>query len=246
LAADLVTAQVDVIYAAGDLAIRATQRATKTIPILGATDDMIGAGLVHSMAHPGGNTTGLSLLATELDGKRQDILLEAVPGIRRMAVLVDPNTNTSPAHIQALEDTARSRDVELSIHRALRAEEIPTTLDAVKASGAEALNILASPYFFGHRQKIMQCVATLHLPTIYWEAATAEEGGLIAYGARLINILREILAQQLVKLLRGAKPADLPIMQPTKFELVINLKTAKALGLSIPETLLVRADEVIE
>jgi putative tryptophan/tyrosine transport system substrate-binding protein len=244
LTADLVKAHVDVIYAAGDPAICRAQDATKTIPILGITEDMVAAGLVNSLGRPGGNTTGLSILATELDGKRQEILIEVVPGIRHMAVLADPKT--ASLHVQALEEAARGRDVELSIYRAARVEEILAAIDAAKASGAEAINILSSAYFWGNRQNIMQHVAALHLPAMYHLPEFAEEGGLLAYGPRAVQIFREIMAPQLVKLLRGVKPADLPVLQPTQFELVINLKTSKGLGLAIPESFLVRADKVIE
>ena len=244
LAADLVKAHVDVIYAAGDPAIRAAQGATKTISILGVTEDMVAAGLVNSLARPGGNTTGLSILATELDGIRQQILIEAMPGIRRMAALVDPNS--ASLHIQALEDAARARGVGLSIYRVARAEEILAAIDTAKASGAETVNVLSSAYFWGNRQIIMQGVAALRLPAMYHLPEFAEEGGLIAYGPRAVQVFRDIMAPQLVKLLRGIKPADIPVEQPTKFELVINLKTAKALGLDVPAQLLARADEVIE
>jgi putative tryptophan/tyrosine transport system substrate-binding protein len=242
--AGLVKAHVDVIYATGDLAIRAAQQATTTIPILGATEDMVGSGLVNSLAHPGGNTTGLSVLATELDGKRQEILIEAVPGIRRMAAIADTNM-TAAAQFQALQYAARARGVELSIHRITRPEEIPAAIDAAKASDAAALNVLESPIFYGNHQIIMQKVAALRLPAIYSFPELAEEGGFAAYGPRLSHMY-ELMAPQLVKLLRGTKPADLPIEQPTKFELVINLKTAKAMGVTVPETLLARADKIIE
>ena len=206
---------------------------------------MVGSGLVNSLARPGGNTTGISILATELDGKRQEILIEAVPGLRRMAAIADSNT-TGSTQLQALQDAARARGVELSIHRIARPEEIPAAIDAAKASDAAALNVLASPILYGNRQIIMQRVAALRLPAIYQWPEEAEEGGFVAYGPRLVQIFRELVTPQLVKLLRGAKPADLPVEQPTKFELVINLKTAKAMGVTVPETLLARADKVIE
>lgn len=244
-AAELVKANVDVIYATGDIAIRAAQQATTTIPILGLTDDMVGSGLVKSLARPGGNTTGISILATELDGKRQEILIEAVPGLRRMAALADSNTTASP-QLQALKDAARARNVELSIYRVARPEEIPAAVNAAKASGAEALNALSSPLMYGTRKIIMQRVAELHLPAIYQFPEEAEEGGFAAYGPRLVQIYRELTARQLVKLLQGTKPTDLPVVQPTKFELAINVKTAKALGLTFPESFLLRADKVIE
>jgi len=244
-AAELVKAHLDVILVGGDTAIRAAQRATATIPILGITNDMVGSGLVNSLARPGGNTTGISLLATELDGKRQEILIEAVPGLRRMAAIADSNTTASP-QLQALQDAARARSIELSIHWIARPEEIPAAIDAAKNIGAEALNVLSSNILYGNRQIILQHVAGLRLPAIYEFPEMAEEGGFVAYGPRFVQIFRELVAPQLVKLLRGAKPADLPVEQPTKFELVINVKTAKSLGLAIPESFLVRADEVIE
>jgi len=243
--AELVNAKVDMIYISGDLGIRAAQRATTTIPIIGITEDMVRSGLVNSLARPGGNTSGLSILATELNGKRQEILIEAVPGLRRMAALADPNA-TVPQQLQALKDAARARGIELSIHRVAKADEIPGAIDAVKASGVAALNVLASPVLYGNGQIIRQRVAALRLPAIYPFPEEAEEGGFVAYGPRLVHLYRELMAPQIVKLLRGARPADLPIEQPTKFELVINLKTAKALGLTVPESFLIRADEVIE
>ena len=242
---ELAEARVDVILVFGDVAIRAAQRTTATIPILANTDDMVASGLVKSLAHPGGNTTGMSFLAAELDGKRQEILIEAVPGLSHIAALADSNTTASP-RLDALQDAASTRSIELSIQRIARPDEIAAAIEAAKRSGATALNVLASPMLHGSRQIIMQRVAELRLPAIYQWPETAEEGGLIAYGPGLVQSFREVMTRQLVKLLRGAKPADLPIEQPTKFELVINLKTAKALGHTIPSTLLARADEVIE
>jgi putative tryptophan/tyrosine transport system substrate-binding protein len=245
IVADLVKAHIDVICVGGDAAIRAAQQATTTIPILGITEDMVGAGFVNSLARPGGNTTGFSILATELDGKRQEILIEAVPGLRRMAALADSNATRSP-QLQPMQDAARARGVELSIYRIASAEEITSAIDAAKASSAAALNVLSSPLLFGNRQIVMQRVAELRLPAIYEWPEAAEEGGFVAYGPRVVQIFRELMAQQLVKLLRGTKPADIPIEQPTKFELVINLKTATALGITVPATLVARADKVIE
>jgi putative tryptophan/tyrosine transport system substrate-binding protein len=243
-AAELVKAQVDVIWAGGGVPIRAVQQATKTIPIFGVTNDMVGEGLVASLARPNGNTTGGSMFATELDGKRQEILIEAVPGLRRMAALADSNAEKDEK-LKALLDAARARNVELSIYRIARPEEIPAAIDAAKASGATALNVLGSPMLFGNRQLIMDRVAVLRLPAIYEIPEMAEEGGFVAYGPRF-SWIPELCARLAVKLFRGIKVADIPIEQPTKFELVINLKTANALGLTLPQTLLVRADEVIE
>jgi putative ABC transport system substrate-binding protein len=240
-----VKSHVDVIVITGDHAIRAAQRATTTIPILGSTDDMVEAGLVRSLAHPEGNTTGTSILSAELDGKRQEILIEALPGLHHIAALSDSN-RTVGLRLKALQDAAVARDVELSIHQIASPEEIPAAIDSVKASGAAALNVLASPVLYGNRQTIMAWVAALGLPAIYQFPEVAEEGGFVGYGPRILQMFRETVSRQLVELLRGVKVADIPVEQPTKFELVINLKTAKAMGVTVPESLLVRADKVIE
>lgn len=244
-AAAIVKGRVDVIVCAGEPTVHAAQQVTKTIPILAVADDMVRSGFVISLAKPGANTTGVSILSTELDGKRQEILLEAMPGVRHMAALADPN-NSLPEQLQALQDAARARGIALSIYRVAKAEDIPGALDAAKSSGAEALNVLSGTLLFNNRQLILPRVVTLGLPAIWQWPAEAEEGGLIGYGARLEQIFRDIVARQLVKLLRGVKPTDIPVEQPTKFELVVNLKTAKAIGLTIPEAFLARADEVIE
>ena len=170
--------------------------------------------------------------------------MEAVPGARRMAVLADPNT-TSPQELQALEEETHTRGVELLIYRVTRPEEIAGAIDTAKSSGASALNVLATPLLFNNHQIILQRAATLRLPTILQAPEGAEDGSLVAYGPRFLQLYREIMARQLVMLLRGAKPADVPVEQPTKFELVVNLKTAKGLGLEIPASLILRADEVI-
>ena len=244
-AAEVVKAKVDVVVATGDTAIRALQQATTTIPILGSTDDMIGSGLVKSLARPDGNTTGTSIFAAGLDGKRQELLIEAVTGIRHMAALVDSKT-TESSRLLALQEAARTRGVELSIQSVVKSEEIPAALDAAKASGAAAINVLSSPILFGARQSIIQRVAVLRLPAIYQFPDVAEEGGFLGYGPRVTQMYKELVGPMLVKLLRGTKPIDLPIEQPTKFELVVNLKTANALALEVPESFLARADKVIE
>ena len=245
VAMELVSARVDVIRAGGDAAIRAAQQATATIPILGTTDDMVGSGLVSSMAHPGGNTTGISLLATELDGKRQELLIGLIPAVRHIAALADANT-AAPKQLQALQDAARAHGVELAIQQIAHQEEIIGAIDAAKAAGAAALNVLASPLLFAQRQLIIGRTAAGRLPAMYQWPETAEEGGLAGYGPRLLQLNRDVVSRQLIKLLQGVKPADIPIKQPTEFELVINLNTAKALGLTIPDEMLDRADKVIE
>ena len=245
-AAELVKARVDVIAGSGDEAVRALQQATKTIPIVGMVSDMLGSGLVTSLARPDGNTMGVSMLTVETDGKRLDILIEAVPGLRRMAALIDVNFSIKVAKLDALQKAARARNVEFSIYRVAKGEDIAPAIDSAQASGATALNIVSSPLFHAHRHLIMERAAAAHLPTIYEFPESAEEGGFAAYGPRRSQLFSEIMAQQIVQVLRGSKVADIPVEQATKFELVINLKTAKGMGVTVPATLVARADKVIE
>jgi putative ABC transport system substrate-binding protein len=244
-AAELVIAQPDVIYAAGDVAVRAVQQATKSIPIVGITGDMVVEGLVESFGRPNGNTTGISIFAYELDGKRQDILIEAVPGTRRMAALADPSSIPTEANARALHEAARAKNVELSIYRITRAEEIVATIDKAQASGATALNVLSSPMLDGNVPLIIERVAALRLPAMYQWPAWAERGGFIGYGPSFDH-LADLTARHTASLLRGTMPANLPVERPTKFELCINLKTAKAMGITVPPSLLLRADKLIE
>ena len=243
LAADLVQLKVDAILTFGDPAIRAAQQATRTIPIVVATDDLVGAGLVASFARPGGNTTGVSILASELNVKRLELLKEALPRVSRIAALWDPGSGTF--HLKGLEAAARSLGVELQVLEVRRPEDFPRAFGAARKGRAGALNVLASPFLYGHRQTIIDLAAKNRLPAIYQWREMAEAGGLMSYGPTLSGLLR-LCAAVLDKILKGAKPADLPVEQPTKFELVINLKTAKALGLRIPQSVLIRADEVIQ
>ena len=176
------------------------------------TDDMVGRGLVASLARPDGNTTGVNILAIELDGKRQEILIEAVPGLHRMAFLADANFETV-AKLDALQEAARLHNIELSIHRVAKGEEIAAAIDTAKASGVSAEHFGVTALLH-HRQLIMDRVAALRLPAIYEWPETAEEGGFAAYGPRLDQLL-EVMIQQLVKIFRGVKPADIPVEQPT-------------------------------
>jgi ABC-type uncharacterized transport system substrate-binding protein len=244
-AAELVKAQVDVIQAGGDAAVRAAQRATAEIPILALTDDMVGQGFVRSLAKPGGNTTGVTILASELDGKRLEILIEATPGVRRVAAIADRNVSP-PSHLKTLEDAARKRGIEVSVYWVARQEDIASAIDEAKASDARALNVLASALLFNNRTIIFDRVAMLHLPAIYQWPEMADQGGLIGYGPRITQLYRDVQSRQLIKLLRGTKPADIPVEQPTKFELVINLRAAKAIDHEVPAGLVLRADKVIE
>src|SRR6266540_298593 len=217
VAAAIVKSPVDAIVCSGEIALRAAQQATRTVPILGVADDMLAAGLVGSIARPGGNTTGISIFATELDGKRQELL----------------------------KDAARGANVELSIRMGDSAQKIVAAIDEAKASGAEAINFLSSPLFSSNRRVIIERVVALGLPSIHHLPEIVEDGGLASYGARITLMYRQ-MARLLVKVFRGATPSDLPVEQPAIFELVFNLKTAAAIGLVVPPTLLLRADKVIE
>lgn len=171
--------------------------------------------------------------------------MEAVPGVRRLAAFAD--ISTREPHIQSLKEAARARGVDLLTYRVMNPKEIMSAIDDASSSGAAALNLLSTPVLFVYRQIILERVASLRLPTMHhWPETVEEEGGFISYGPRFIQLWRDILARQCVKLLQGVKLADIPIEQPTKFELAINLKTAKTLGLSVPESFLVRADKIVE
>jgi putative ABC transport system substrate-binding protein len=245
VAAAVVKAGPNVIFTAGPDWTRAVQRATKTIPISAYSGDLVAEHLVASLSHPGGNTTGVSILAHEVDGKRLDILIDMLPGIRRIAALVDP-TVRSPEELQALAKAARSRGVTLSIYPANRAEDIVPAIDAARAAEAQALNVFQSPLLFVNHTRIIEYVARARLPAIYGVPEWADQGGLIAYGPRVATLMRRTITPQLVKLLRGVNPADIPVERPTVVELALNLKTAKALGLELPLNFLTRVDKVIE
>jgi putative ABC transport system substrate-binding protein len=243
-AAAVVKARPDAIVSGADLATRALQQATQTIPVIAMTEDMVAAGLVNSLARPGGNTTGISLLSPELDEKRQGILMEAVPGARRMAALADLRV-TPPRHLEALQEATRARGIELSIFGVSKSEEIVPAIDSTKTSGIEALNVLATPLFLANSRAIIERVNALRLPAIYQWPEMAEQGGLAGYGPRFTQLHRQ-RARMVAKILRGSKPADVPVEQPTKFELVINLKAAREISYDIPAGLVLRADRVIE
>jgi putative ABC transport system substrate-binding protein len=242
-ATEIIKVAPDVIFTPGPAYTRAAQIATRTVPIVGGSGDMMSDGLVASLARPDGNTTGISIISPELDGKRQDILIEAVPGVYRIAALADPNVRLT--NIRGLQDAAQAHGVVLSVFSAGLPERIEPAINDAKRSGVGALNVLAAPLFSENRRTIFERAAALRLPAIYEWAEMAEEGGLIAYGARNTETFRQ-RARMIVKILRGAKPADIPIEQPTLFELVINLKVAKAIGHEIPASLVLRADKVIE
>jgi putative ABC transport system substrate-binding protein len=241
----IIRAAPDAIVSAGDFITEKFQEATKSIPLIAMTEDMVAAGFAASLAKPGGNITGISLMSPDLDGKRQDILIEAVPNAHRIAVLADSNVATLD-HLRALETSARSaHGKELLVVRAANANEVMPAMNDASNQGAGALNVLSSPMLHVNRRAIIQRAADLRLPAIYQWPDTADDGGLLGYGPNVVEVFRQ-RARMVVKVLRGAKPADLPIEQPTTFKLSINLKTAKAINLTIPAGLVLRADKLIE
>jgi len=224
--------------------MRAVQQATKSIPIIGMSEDMVLEGLVASLSRPGGNTTGISLLSPELDGKRQDLLIEAVPGIRRVATLLDA-TRTGQEHVKKLQSAAMARGIDVDVFSVGAAEQALPAINAAKASGAGAINFLATPLFTIGAQPLLARVVELRMPAMHQWPEMAEEGGLIGYGPRFTGVFRQ-RARLVARVLRGAKPADIPVEQPTTFELMINLQTAKKIDHEIPTALVLRADKVIE
>jgi ABC-type uncharacterized transport system substrate-binding protein len=237
-------AKPDAITTGGDVIARAFQKATQSIPIVMMTEDMVAGGFVASLARPGGNVTGISLMSPDLDGKRQDILIEAVPGARRIAVLADSNVATLE-HLKSLDESARKQGKDLLVVRAAHARELAPAMNNASTQGAAAFNVLSSPMLHLNRRLIIERAAELRLPTIFQWPETAEEGGLLGYGPSFVEIFRE-RARMLAKVLRGVKPADLPVEQPSTFKLTINLKTAKAMNYTLPAGLVLRADKLIE
>ena len=243
LAADLVRMNVDVIWTAGDLATKVAQRATATIPIVALADDMLAAGLVTSLSRPSGNTTGLTIFASELSAKRLELLKNIFPGISRVAALWDPTTGTS--QVTVTKEAAQSLNVNLQILEVRNRDDLARAFEAAMKEHAEALDTFSSPFLASLYREIISFAAENRLLAIYQWREHAEAGGLASYGPSLSETWRQS-ALIVTKILRGAKPSDMPVEQPARFELVINQKTAKALGLELPLALLIRADEVIE
>ena len=244
LAEALIREKASVILATGIHAIMAAQRATRTIPIVAADDDdLLAEGLIGSLAKPGGNTTGISILATELDGKRLEILKEILPSSRRVALLRDP-ANSAPARFQGVVDTARELGTELQSVDVRGFADLAPAFASFRAGGAKAVNVLASPLLNGFREELGRLSLDQKLPTMCQWREMAEAGCLAAYGPTLreLSAMRAALTD---KMLKGARPDETPVQQPTRFELVINLKAAEAFGLTIPPAILARA-EVIE
>jgi putative ABC transport system substrate-binding protein len=246
-AKDLVNSKVDVIVAGGTPAGLAARRATKTIPIVvGAMADPVADGLVASLAHPGGNITGVSFLAPALGPKRLQLLKEIVPAVRRVAVLLHRGVyseRTMSDMVKSIE--AAAAEIDVQVVGVTAPNDFTTAFSAIAYARAGAVMIFPSPMFYANYRQIVDLASKHRLPAMYVFREAVEVGGLMSYGANLPDLFRQS-ALYVDKILKGAKPADLPVEQPSKFELLINLKTAKALGLTIPPSLLLRADQVIE
>ena len=245
LAADLVSSKVDVIVVQTTPATLAVKRATSTIPVvMSLVGDPVGSGLVANLAHPDGNITGLSTMATELSAKRLQLLKEAIPRATRVAVLWNPDTPTYARAMEELKAVAPSLSIDLIFVRARAPNDIAPAFSTITRTHTHALYIIPDAFFFTHRAAILKLASEAKVPVIYGERHFADAGALMSYGPNIAEMFRRS-AGYVVKILKGTKPADLPIEQPTQFELVVNMRTAKALGIAIPESILVRADDVI-
>jgi len=246
-AAELVRIKVDLIVTSTDQAIAAVKQQTQTIPIVMANStDPVGTGFVASLARPGGNITGNSSMSPELSGKRLELLREVVPGLARIAILWNPDIRGAVLDYRETEGAARSLRLQLQSVEVSRTDDLERAFSAVTTGRAEALVVPAvSPVMYANRSQIVRFAQRSRLPSMYGTRDFAEAGGLMAYGPSAADQWRRA-AMYVDKILKGARPGDLPVEQATKFELVINLKTAKALGLTIPRSFLLRADEVIE
>jgi ABC-type uncharacterized transport system substrate-binding protein len=246
LAADLVSLKVDVIVAAATVAVKAAKEATKTIPIvMPIATDPVETGLVTNLARPGGNITGLSYMSSDLSGKRLDLLKEVVPKVSRIAVLSSPSSKNAPPQMREMELASHALGAQLQRLEVRRPDDFEKVFQAATRERAGALITLDDAFVFTHRAQIVKLAAKSRLPAIYGFREFVEAGGLMSYAANLSDMYRRA-ATYVDKILKGAKPADLPVEQPTKFELVINLKAAKQIGLTIPPTVLFRADKVIK
>jgi len=243
LIAELLRLKVAVILTVGDDAPKTVQEANSTVPIVAISDDLLGAGLIGTLSRPGGNTTGLTIQSPELSAKRLELLTHILPGISRVAAIWDPTTGAS--QISMTEQAARGLKIQVQVLEVRRREDLPAAFLAAKAAKAEALNVFSSPFLSSISQEIISGAAENRLPAIYQWREHAEGGGLISYGPSLADLYRQA-ANIAAKILKGAKPSDLPVEQPTKFELVVNAKTAASLGIVVPPDILLRSDLVIE
>jgi putative ABC transport system substrate-binding protein len=245
LAADLVGQKVDLIAADGIPAAQAAKTATSTIPIVFSVGDPVDLGLVASLARPGGNLTGVSTMAPELSPKRLELLSELVPQVGMIALLVNPNNSNTERTTRDMQEAARAKGVQLHILIAGTESEIEAAFATLVQLHAGALVVGGDPFFATRREQFVRLAATYGVPAIYQSREFAVAGGLVSYGLNFTAAFRQV-GIYAGKILKGAKPDDLPVQQPTTFELVVNLKTAKALGLMVPPSILARADEVIE
>ena len=245
IAAEFVRLKVDVIVTLGTQPVLAAKQATAHVPIVfAAAGDPVGTGLVAVLARPGSNLTGLSLQAPDLAGKQLELLREVIPSLRRVAVLINVGNAAAVRELGEVQAAARTLGLEIITLEIRRAEDIAPAIEALK-SRTEVLYVPSDPLFTPNRIRINTLALSARLPTIFFERDYVDAGGLMSYGPNRSDMFRRA-AELVDKILRGAKPGDLPVEQPTKFELVINLTTAKALGLDVPHSLLARADEVIE
>ena len=246
LAAELVRFPVDVIVVDTTPALQAVREVTRTMPIvMVGFGDPVAEGFVASLARPGGNITGLSWLTPEVAGKRLELLHEVLPKLTRVAVLLDPNDTVAVVERSAIETAAHATGVTIETFEARDPATLPAVFAAIKKARAEALVVVYTARTSSQGRQIVNLAKANRLPLVSEPRELADAGGLITYGPRLLDLYKGA-ARYVDKILKGANPADLPIEQPTKFELVINLKTAKALGLTIPQSVLARADEVIQ
>jgi putative ABC transport system substrate-binding protein len=245
LAAELVRLQVDIIVATDVPAARAARQATERLPIVLAGGDAVGTGLITNIARPGGNLTGLATNSAELSGKWLELLKEAVPTISRVAVLSEPSIPITGVTLHAIQGAAPALGGQLQSLSVRDVGELEGAFATMRGEHAEALVVLPSTIAGDHRAHVNELAARSRLPTMWWWRDAVVDGGLMAYGADDASLWRRA-ATYVDKILKGAKPGDLPVERPMKYELVINLKTAQALGLTIPPTLLLQADEVIQ
>ena len=245
IAAEFVRLNVDVIVTAGTDAVIAAKKATSVIPIVfGTAGDPVANGLVASLARPSANVTGLSNQSADIAGKRIDLLREVVPSLRRLAIMANVASSIGVLEMREVEAAAHTLGLDVATLEIRRADDIAPAIEALKG-GADALYVVTEPLANTNRIQINRLALSARLPTLHGQKPYVEAGGLMSYGANIPDLFRRA-ADLVDKVLRGTKPGDIPVEQPTKFELVINLNTAKALGLEIPPTLLARADEVIE
>jgi putative tryptophan/tyrosine transport system substrate-binding protein len=246
LARDLVHEKVNVILAGGTIGARVARDATQTIPIVVAgAGDLVEVGLIRSLAQPGGNLTGFVTAAPETTAKRGEIIKEMFPQAKRAAVLWNPTAPNTQLEMKALKESALALQLALTSYEASTAKDLENALNAIPNTHPHVVFVLNDPFMFARRKRTVESLFQAHLPAIFGYREYVDDGGLVSYGSSVSDSYRRA-ATYVDKILKGAKPGDLPVQLPTKFELVINLKTAKALGLTVPLPLLDRADEVIE